>query len=158
MKTLKEIIAAIDALPVEAFKNTYGSDGEINKALKRGWDRWMNSQERVYAEHREEEKRDDRRARDTALRAERTRNVKKWLKDGTLVKVSGARDGKGIREVISWDSRQLHCRQWLPEHRADCKHPDDLRLAGCVKVADVWIGPMAQMTTHEFNKVVKILG
>jgi hypothetical protein len=165
MNTLKDIVAAIDALPVEAFKNTYGHSHEVEQAVKRGYQRWANSREFEIFTRREEEAQEARRTRDTEVRRERAANVEKWLEDGTLVKgtfikVTGARDGHGIREFISLQGHYLACRQWLPmrfSRHDKTIDPDKLRSQGCIKIADMWISPQAQMTTHEFNKVAKIL-
>lgn len=165
MKTLKEIVAAIDALPLIAFKDTYGGNSrDVDDALRRGYERWSNSLERALSERLEEEDRETRRQRDTQVRRERAANVQKWLADGTLVngtfiKVSGARDGHGIREFISHDDCTVHCRQWLPVRfsRYEAITPDVLRASGLLKIDGRWLRPEAQMTTHGFDKVVKIL-
>jgi hypothetical protein len=162
MKTLKEIAAAIDALPVGAFaKWEYGS--AVKQAIERGYNRWHASQERVEVEQDEETKRWERRARDIALRAERHRNVLKWLTNGeltkgTFIKVSGARDGKGVREFISASNNRLVCRQWLPVFMLRVDVPSLMHSRGFKKVDGKWYQPADQMTSHEFNKVVKILG
>jgi hypothetical protein len=165
MKTLKDIAVAIAALPVEAFKGTYGSSREINEAVRQGYERWNKSAERVEHDRQEDERVKGRQVRDAEASARREANVIVWLNDGTLVKgtfikVLGARDGYGIREFIEVQSGRLACRQWMPMHlsrHALIVDPDKLRAKGFIKIADMWLIPQAQMTTHEFNKVAKIL-
>jgi hypothetical protein len=165
MKTIKDIVAAIDALPVTAFKDTYGSSGEINQALRRGWDRWMESSERVLHKNLEEKAREERQEKDAERARQRAANVKQWLKDGTLkqgvfIKVSGARDGLGIREFIGARERVIVCRQW---QTSSWKRRLDKDAKLVKKGKEVWLGgselmPSDQITTHEYDKVVKILG
>lgn len=164
MKTLKDIAAAIDALPPEAFKDQLNGWTVIKQAVYRGEERWEKSAAHALAQTREQKKQEERRRRDAQTRRERAANVRKWLEEGyivkgTFIKVSGARDGHGIREYISHDERTLHCRQWLPVRFGlrEVVNGDKLRSRGCLKIDGRWIEPEAQMTTHEYDKVVKIL-
>lgn len=166
MKTLKEIAEAIDALPVEAFKNTVcGRNSEIEHALIRGEKRWHDSIAYDIAQRQDEIARSRRSKREALLAAARAANVEKWIKDGTLkkgvfVKVKGARDGAGIREFFSHDYRAIHCRQWRPVSAwamNKAASPDALRAQGYLKVGGMWISPEPQMTTHEFDKVMRII-
>jgi hypothetical protein len=165
VKTLKDIVAAIDTLPVEAFKDTYGSSHEVDQAIKRGYKRWVESPEHDLHEKREEEEQKTRQKRDAERARERAANVKQWLKDGTLkqgvfIKVSGARDGLGIREFIGARERVVVCRQW---QTSSWKRRLDKDAKLVKKGKEVWLGgselmPSDQITTHEYDKVVKILG
>lgn len=165
MKTLKDIAAAIDALPVEAFKNYWHDRDPVLHAMTNGKQRWENSTEKEAQDAREEADRERRRLDAQEAADERALQVKRWLKDGTLkqgtfIKVLGARDGSGIREFIGVRDRVVVCRQWTTSSWKR-RVPNDATIRKVGK--RVWIGQneltaQDQITTHEFDKVSRILG
>jgi hypothetical protein len=154
VKTLKELLAAINALPVTAFGDDRTLD-IVHARMKERRSEWFRTDEPRKQNEQEEAKLQDRRHLDAQRFAQRERQVRKWLKDGTLtkgtfIKVTGARDGYGIREVVEIKTDRLVCRQWLPFNR--CTYGDAIKMDGKS------FSPQAQMTEHDFNKVAKILG
>ena len=85
-----------------------------------------------------------------------------FIVPGAFIKVTGARDGAGYREVVRADEdrKELICRQWRPVSVSVQKRsePDVLRSNGYVKLDNKWLEPQAQMTTHGYDKVAKIFG
>jgi len=155
MKTLKEIITAINALPVVAFGDDRSLDN-LHGLLKNRRSEWFRSNECQQQDELEEAKREKRRKKDAQTLNEREANVRKWLKDGTLIKgtfikVTGARDGYGIREVVEIKSDHLVCRQWLPFNRCTYGTAE-------IKIDGRSFSAQTQMTEHGFNKVAEILG
>lgn len=166
MKTLADLIEAVKKLPLEAFEDSLSGHMLRELIVNRGME--YRRSPLCFDHHAaEEKKRLHRRKKDMVRSLNRDVDVRKWIKGGdivpgTFIKVLGARDGKGIRQVVDIETDRLTCRQWMPiafgELRQVQKDPDGARNAGYLKIADVWIKPQSQMMTHDFNKVVKLLG
>lgn len=168
--TLQEIVDLIRAMPVSAFDDDSGINRVKIELDSRRRD-WIASDEYANQIYDENKKLEARRKKDSQRLAEREQHVKDWLKAGKLVKgmfikVTGTRDGHGIREFLEVTDGRLVCRQWTVVRRvidsryagAAHRDPRDKTFSGCKQLFDgTWIKPETQITTHDFCRVAKIL-
>lgn len=147
IKTLTDILRAIRELPVEAFAS-FDTVHEVREAVQARRSEWTQSPQHDKQQQQEATKLAHRQDLDTARYGRRDRWARNNVKEGMFVKVTGARDGCGIREVISVASDGIACRQWRPAS-GRWRHRD-------TRVETFPSGsflPDNQMTTHEFKKV-----
>jgi hypothetical protein len=146
IKTLADLTQAINELPLEAFADhvaTSKASGAIFTRLRE----YENSTLYQAYLDRQNDERTQRQKNDAKVAKARAKWARENIKKGMFVKVVGARDGVGLREVISVEMDCVVCRQWLPHrwrHNYWVKDPSFMKAE--------W-HPANQMTTHEFSKV-----
>ena len=147
INTLDELLKAIEHMPLEAFADldkvhSVGSCVQLRERAWRGTDGYKAVCER------DQDKLVRRQERDAANAKRREKWARQNVKAGMFIKVNGARDGVGLREVISVAMDGVICRQWLPNgRRRPLMSNKDLSFS-----KRDW-SPEAQMTTHTFSKV-----
>jgi len=148
--TLDDIIAAVEALPIEAFA-AQGQAMMLRELVAQRASEYFDSQEYKRQQRIQLKKNADRAMRE----ANQAKLVEKWAKKnisaGDFIRVRGARDGHGVREVISVESDRLVCRAYARHHtwRGDTSSvPADAVMFGTKVFA-----PRVQMTDHMYNKV-----
>lgn len=154
MKSLKDIAEAIKTLPLKAFDSRTEINSVIEVLNNQAY-AWRQSPKYVLQCKKENEALDRRRDREAVNAARRYDWAKRNLEVGMFIKVTGTRDGQGIREVLELTEDQVVCRQWnaIPAKRYNA-YPHysfgDVR-----KLNDeYYITPNSQMTTHGYEKVL----
>ncbi|TFG99674.1 hypothetical protein E4H12_01885 [Candidatus Thorarchaeota archaeon] len=168
MKTesVQEIIEAfLDSLPKRFFEGKYSFQPVLDKLEMAAGTRIV--REKSYAEDRRQQKAASRQK----LEGERFLGTRAlidsgYLKKGSFIKVTGARDTNSIREVVDIhrDNKHLTCRKWSPvnvtqKQRNDPMnaHFDDWRENGYLKIDGKWYRPEPYMTTHGYSKVATVI-
>jgi len=159
--SLNELIQLINAMPVSAFDDDDGINA-VRKVLDVRRGDWLGSDEYANQIHKESNALEQRRVKDTQRLEEREQRVAEMLAHDQLVKgmflkVTGARDGHGIREFLelSPSGRRLVCRQWWPIRKTQLHNHD---LGQCKRMDDgTWVHSVNQITEHDFCRVAKIL-
>ena len=147
MTTLKDVLIVIQTLPVEAFHN-FDTVHEVIEGVRARRSQWTQSDDANLRQQQADEKLTRRQDRDTAFAKRRNKWAREHVKAGMFIKVTGARDGYGVREVISVEMDGVACRQWLPNGRPRHSNRD-----GFSKT--LWRAEN-QMTTHMFDKVTGV--
>lgn len=167
MKTLKDIIDALQGMPISEFKDRKAY-AKLREVLTGRDQEWFRSDEFRKAIEEQNAETQRKALKEAKVRLARARQVQDWLKTGelkkgTFIKVSGTRDRDGIREMIEQEpGRQgrLVCRQW---HVASSgllrmfERGQDPKKFNYELKHGMWMQRQSQITTHNFNKVVKIL-
>lgn len=159
--TLNELIQLIHAMPASAFDDDDGIYA-VRKAMDVRRSDWIASDEYANQIYAEDKKLKERQKKDTQRLAEREETITEMLAHGRLVrgmflKVTGARDGHGIREFLelSPSGNRLVCRQWWPIRKTQLHNHD---LGQCKRMDDgTWVHSVNQITEHDFCRVAKIL-
>jgi len=144
------IIDLFNTLPLSDF--TPG--GELSTAVRALFDNkareWYKSDEYTKKCQAEVEKHNKR--RETA--AERSERAFKWavknLKVGMYVKMSGTRDGTGMRKVVAIEKEQAVCRKIESVWRNDTSQYPNAEL---FQIGKNWYHVMHDVTTHGMEKV-----
>jgi hypothetical protein len=146
VKTIEDIIELIDSLPVEAFADI-DAGHSINNLIQMRRREWEPAHDRFV--RNDINRLERRQATDTARHAKREQWARVNIKKGMFIKVTGARDGHGIREVISVTTDGVVCRQWLPSRSPHNEMFTFVSRPGYVAN----FAPANQMTDHMFDKV-----
>lgn len=166
MKTLKEITQLLDDVPLKEF-SSYEAVSALQSKVRRLADAWTRTPDYQDEQDIADARRQARAKREAQKAIDRTKQVRKWIKDGdlvsgTFIKVRGTRDGSGIREFMEMKAGRLVCRQWQAAAPYNVKrareYPNELRDLGYIKIAGMWLQPQDQITTHEPDKVLKLIG
>lgn len=168
--SIKNLKKAISELEIKEHKD-YQSIGEMINELKKKEEEYFKSE--LYQKYLEKEQQDSEQRRQQAmsLAKKREAQTKEWIENGTLkkgvfIKVSGTRDGEGIREFIDldythWNQNRIICRKWSSLKRVWPwglkKSPAELAKNGFAQVNGIWVRPESEMTTHDYSKVIGIL-
>ena len=152
-ETLDDIIAAVEALPIEAFA-AQGQALELRELVSRRSDEYFSSQEYKRQLRIAAKKNAERKTREEAQAKLNEKWAKKHVHAGDFIRVKGARDGHGVREVISVESDRLVCRAYARHHiwRGDTSSVP----ADAVTLGTKAFTPRVQMTDHMYNKVTHI--
>lgn len=147
MKTKKDLINAIESLPLSEF-----ADGTtvFVTALQQRYMEYLASTEYNNKLTQDEQCAEWRRQALAALEKEREHYVDTHNLVGKLIKVSGTRDREGIRRVISQHhtSRTVECWQY---RKTISQQPHD---AVIVVIDGQQYVRQPQVTCHMFNKVI----
>lgn len=161
--TINELIQLINAMPVTAFDDD-DAIFEARSALAVRRSDWIASDEYANQIYAEDKKLKERQKKDALRFAGREATIIQMLDAGDLVrgmflKVTGARDGHGIREFLelSPSGNRLVCRQWMPHKKMLRDNVSQLENLGWRHYDGGWIHPTSQMTTHDLCRVAKII-
>lgn len=144
------IIDLLNALPL----SDYAPGGELSTTVRALLDNkareWYKSDE--YAKKCQADAERNNKKRLTA--AERANHAQRWalknLKVGMYVKMSGTRDGVGLRKVVAIEKEHVVCRKIEPVWRNDIvSHKYD----ELFQVGGKWYHVMHDATTHGMEKV-----
>lgn len=149
IKTLNDVIQAIEQLPVETFADYHLVNHKVKEALDKREQEWHTSPAHDRYLKNDQNRLERRQAIDMARHATRARFAREHVKKGMFIKVTGARDGYGIREVVSVEMDGVVCRQWLPTRSPQSHMFSFVSRPGYVAN----FVPANQMTEHMFDKV-----
>lgn len=163
-----QITTAINALPLEAFERWWDIAHAAKELIQKRGVEYSDSDLNKAKERKAENKAKQRVDKIEARHNETINAIKRGaICQGTFVKVSGARDGEGYREVQQVNKREINgkdsyelvCRQWSFVRGNIVKRTDRFMNTVLVEVKgkQIYIEPCNQITTHQADKVIEIM-
>lgn len=153
-KQVTDVISELDKLPLQMI---YEYGDVVRQAVILKQQAWWGSDEQKALAKLQAKKNADNRQHQAQLAAMRREKTISTVKPGMLVKMTGTRDGHGLRYVTEITSNLVFCQQIRPLPRA--KH--DIDPSRIVKISDGNGGAHSWYTTnygtdHALSKVMGI--